>query len=88
MLGAFVIAWKQELLGGILMLVAYLVLSFSLSVHSLFYEKEPSFHFRIFYLASPFLVSGILFIIAARLTRSVLKLERKDITGKLRYFHQ
>ena len=80
-LAAFIIAWRREFLGGILLLAAYLLLSFSPSLHSLFYREEPRFYFGMFYFAAPFLVCGVLFIIAARLAKSGSKLERENTTG-------
>ena len=68
-LGAFIYAWWRELLGGILLLVGYLLLSFSPSVHSLVYKAEPQFYAGMFYFALPFLVAGVLFIIASRLDK-------------------
>ncbi|MBN1161219.1 MAG: hypothetical protein JXA17_04670 [Dehalococcoidales bacterium] len=67
--GAFIYAWWNEFLGGILLLVGYLLLSFSPSVHSLFYKEEPQFYIGMFYFAAPFLVAGVLFIIASLLDR-------------------
>lgn len=69
-LAAFGLAWRWELLGGILLLVIYLILSFSPSLHSVFYHNEPRFYYGMFYFAAPFLVCGVLFIITARLAKS------------------
>ncbi len=80
-LAAFIIAWIRELLGGILLLVAYLLLSFGPSVHSIFYSEEPSFYDGMFYFAAPFLVSGVFFIIASLIDKSESSLKREDITS-------
>ena len=80
-IGAFVYAWWRELLGGFLLLVGYLLLSFSPSIHSFFYKPEPGFYDGMFYFAAPFLVAGILFIIASRLDRSGADLKREDTAG-------
>ena len=80
-LGAFIYAWWREFLGGILLLVGFLLLSFSPSVHSIFYRENPQFYAGMFYFAAPFLVAGVLFIIASRLDRSGADLKREDITG-------
>jgi hypothetical protein len=70
-LATFIVAWWRELLGGILLVVAYLVLSFAPSVHSFYYGEGPHFYSGMFFFAAPFLVCGILFIIAARLSQQV-----------------
>jgi hypothetical protein len=80
-LGAFVYAWWREFPGGILLLVGYLLLSFSPSVHSIFYGEKPQFYFGMFYFAVPFLIAGVLFIIASRLDMSGTDLKREDTAG-------
>ena len=82
-LAAFLVAWRWELPGGILLIPAYLILSFSPSFHSLFYKDEPQFYWGMFYFAAPFLVAGVLFIAAAWLSKRGSALERKDTAGKL-----
>jgi hypothetical protein len=62
-LAAYIIAWWRELLGGILLIVSYLVLSFSPSVHSIFYGTGFSFFSGMFLYALPFLVAGVLFLL-------------------------
>jgi len=68
-LAAFVISWWQEFIGGISLVLAYLLLSFSPSVHSIYYGDEPRFYIGMFFFALPILVSGVLFIVASRLSR-------------------
>jgi uncharacterized membrane protein HdeD (DUF308 family) len=80
-IGAFVYAWWRELLGGFLLLVGYLLLSFSPSIHSFFYKPEPGFYDGMFYFAAPFLVSGVLFIIASYLDKSEANLKREETAG-------
>lgn len=80
-LAAFVYAWWREFTGGIFLLAGYLLLSFSPSVHSIFYKEEPQFYFGMFYFAVPFLVAGVLFIIASLLDRSGAGLKREDSAG-------
>jgi hypothetical protein len=60
---AFTVSWWRELLGGILMLAAYLLLVFSPSIHSLIYKESLHFYSGMFIYGSPFLVSGILYIV-------------------------
>jgi hypothetical protein len=59
---AFIVAWWRELLGGILMLAAYLFLSISPSVHSLIIKESLHFYTGIFIYGLPLLISGILYI--------------------------
>jgi hypothetical protein len=80
-LAAFVYAWWREFLGGILLLVGYLLLSFSPSVHSFFYKPEPTFYDGMFYFAMPFLIAGVLFIVASLLDRGEMDLKREDTAG-------
>jgi hypothetical protein len=68
-LAAFILCWWREFAGGIALVAAYLILSFSPSVHSLFYNAAPGFYYLMFFVSSPFLIAGILFIIASRLAR-------------------
>jgi uncharacterized membrane protein HdeD (DUF308 family) len=68
-LAAFILSWWREFIGGILLVAAYLLLSFSPSVHSLSYGEKPEFYVFMFLFALPFLVCGVLFIIAARLSK-------------------
>jgi hypothetical protein len=68
-LAAFILSWWREFIGGILMVAAYLLLSFSPSIHSLSYGEKPEFYIFMFLFALPFLVCGVLFIIAARLSQ-------------------
>ena len=68
-LAAFGIAWRRELLGGILLIPAYLILSFSPAVHSIFYNPEFRIVGGMFLFALPFLVAAVLFIAAAWLSR-------------------
>ena len=78
---AFFVAWRWEFLGGILLLAAYLILSFSPTIHSVYYGPEFRFLAGMFYFALPFLVSGILFIVAAQLDKSASRLKREDSAG-------
>jgi hypothetical protein len=68
-LAAFGIAWRWEFLGGILLIPAYLILSFSPAIHSIFYNPEFRIAGGMFLFALPFLVAGVLFIAAAWLSR-------------------
>lgn len=68
-LAAFILCWWREFAGGIALVAAYLILSFSPSVHSLFYNAAPGFYYGMFFVGSPFLIAGVLFIIAARLAK-------------------
>ena len=69
-LAAFILSWWQEFIGGISLVLAYLLLSFAPSVHSIFYgEEEPRFYIGMFLFALPFLVVGLLFIITSRLSK-------------------
>jgi hypothetical protein len=67
-LAAFIVAWWRELLGGILLIVAYLILSFAPSVHSIYYGSGFRFYLGMFLYSLPFLVTGILFITARLLS--------------------
>jgi hypothetical protein len=67
-LAAFFVAWRWELLGGILLILAYLILSFSPAVHSIFYRPEFRIAGSMFLFALPFLVAGVLFIAATWLS--------------------
>jgi hypothetical protein len=62
---AFILSWWRELLGGILLVVAYLLFSFSPSIHSLSYKENPQFYTGMFLYALPLFVSGVLFILAS-----------------------
>jgi uncharacterized membrane protein len=66
---AFLIAWWQEFIGGMSLVLAYLLLSFSPSVHSIYYGTEAHFYIGMFFFALPFLIAGILFIVASRLSK-------------------
>jgi hypothetical protein len=71
-LAAVVVSWRYELTGGILLVFTYLLLSFSPSVHSVYYNHEFQMFFGMFVFAAPFFLAGILFIIAVRLSRESL----------------
>jgi hypothetical protein len=66
---AFIIAWWQEFIGGISLVLAYLLLSFSPSVHSIYYGTEAHFYIGMFFFALPFLIAGVLFMAASRLAK-------------------
>ncbi|MGD1119401.1 MAG: hypothetical protein ABR886_07930 [Dehalococcoidales bacterium] len=66
-LAAFIVTWWREFTGGVLMVTAYLILSLAPSVHSVGYDDHPRFYTSLFFFALPFLVCGVLFIIASRL---------------------
>jgi hypothetical protein len=68
-LAAFIVSWWREFTGGVLMVAAYLILSFAPSVHSIYYSEKSQFFIGMFFFALPFLASGVLFIIASRLSR-------------------
>ena len=68
-LAALIISWWREFIGGVLLVLAYLLLSFAPSVHSLFYGEEPQFYIGMFFFVLPFLAAGVLFIVASRLSR-------------------
>ena len=70
-LAAFIVSWWREFIGGISLVATYLILSFAPSVHSLSYGEGPHFYIGMFFFAAPLLVSGVLFIMAARLSRRV-----------------
>jgi succinate dehydrogenase/fumarate reductase cytochrome b subunit len=70
-LAAFIVSWWREFSGGISLVLAYLIFSFAPSVHSLYYGEGPHFYIGMFFVALPFLVSGILFIVASRLSKRV-----------------
>ena len=72
-LAAFIITWWQEYIGGISLVLAYLLLSFSPSVHSIYYEEVPRFYIGMFLFALPYLVTGILFMVASRLSKRSAK---------------
>ena len=82
-LAAFIVAWRRELTGGILLIPAYLILSFSPAIHSIFYRPEFRVSGGMFLFALPFLVAGVLFIAAAWLSRRESLLERKNTAGEL-----
>jgi hypothetical protein len=63
---AYVLSWWKERLGGILLAAFYLLMSFTPSVHSIFYSAEGfTFYPGMFFFAAPFLLSGVLFILAS-----------------------
>jgi hypothetical protein len=66
---AYIIAWWREMLGGILMLAAYLLIALAPNIQSLIIGKGLQFYTGIFIYGSPFLITGILFIVAACLYR-------------------
>jgi hypothetical protein len=68
---AFIISWWQEFIGGMSLVLAYLLLSFSPSVHSIYYETEAHFYIGMFFFALPFLIAGLLFMVASRLSKRV-----------------
>lgn len=68
-LAAFIVSWWRELTGGIMLIAAYLLLSVAPSIHSIYYGEGPHFYIGMFFFASPLLISGILFIVAARLSK-------------------
>ncbi len=66
LLTAYILSWWKERLGGILLVAGYLLLSLSPSVHSIFYGGEGfTFFAAMFFFAAPFLISGVLFILAS-----------------------
>jgi hypothetical protein len=66
LLAAFIMAWWKERLGGISLVAGYLLLSLSPSVHSIFYGGAGfTFYTGMFLFALPFLLSGVLFILAS-----------------------
>jgi hypothetical protein len=65
---AFVISWWHEFIGGITMVLAYLLLAFSPSVHSIYYGNEAHFYIGMFFFALPFLAAGVLFMAASYLS--------------------
>lgn len=69
----FITAWWRELAGGILMAAAYVLLAISPNVHALVYSKDLQFYTGIFIYGSPFLVSGILYILTWWLDRRYIK---------------
>ena len=69
LVGAFIVAWWRERLGGILLIVAYFVQSFAPTIHAAFYRQSFHIFSHMFLFALPFLVAGILFLIASRLSR-------------------
>ena len=66
---AFIVAWWRERVGGILLIVAYMVLSLAPSVHSIYFGKGFQFYAGMWFFALPFLVAGIFFIIAHQQSR-------------------
>jgi hypothetical protein len=64
-LAAFIISWWMERIGSFLLILAYLVLSFSPSIHALFYGW--GFNLFIDY-TLPFMIAGVLFLIDSRLS--------------------
>jgi hypothetical protein len=72
LLAFYLLAWWKERLGGILLVAGYLLLSFSPAVHSIFYNMEGfTFFIGMFFFAAPFLISGVLFILASVLSQNV-----------------
>jgi hypothetical protein len=67
-LAAYIIAWWHELLGGMLLVLAYLIISFSPSVHAIYYASGFNIYPGMFLYSLPFLFTGILFVTAALLT--------------------
>lgn len=66
LLAFYLLAWWKERLGGSLLVAGYLLLSFSPSVHSIFYNQEGfTFYMGMFFFAAPLLISGVLFILAS-----------------------
>jgi len=66
---AFIIAWWQEFIGGITLVLAYFLLSFSPSVHSIFYGEETRLFWGMFLFALPFLIAGVFLMVASLLSR-------------------
>jgi hypothetical protein len=69
-LAAFIVTWWREFTGGVLMVAAYLILSFAPSIYSINYENPPRFIIGMFFFALPILMCGVLFIIASRLAKA------------------
>ncbi|MFH1646533.1 MAG: hypothetical protein ABID71_02420, partial [Chloroflexota bacterium] len=69
---ALIVAWWRERVGGILLIVTYLVLSLAPSVHSIYYGEGFQFYAGMWFFALPFLVAAILFLAAWRLSRQNL----------------
>jgi len=68
-LGGFITSWWRERIGGYLLILTYLLMGFSTSVYG--FCIGEGFHFRTSFLiiGSPFLVAGVLFLIASWLSR-------------------
>jgi hypothetical protein len=71
-LASFVLSWWFELIGGILLVFSYLLLSFSPAIHSIYYGPKFEIFLGMFAFASPFLIVAILLIIAWWLSRESL----------------
>jgi hypothetical protein len=68
-LAAFVLSWWYEFIGGVLLVAAYFILSFSPALHSVYYGPQFRVFAGMFAFASPFLIVGVLLIIASRITK-------------------
>lgn len=68
-LAGYIVSWWQERGGGSLLVLAYLLLSFSSTIHSLYYGSGFHFYAGMFLLALPFLIAGILFLISSQLSQ-------------------
>lgn len=64
---AYIIAWWREMLGGMFLILAYLIISFSPSIHAAYYGSGFNIYPGMFLYSLPFLVTGVLFITAALL---------------------
>ncbi|OGO30059.1 MAG: hypothetical protein A2Z29_06515 [Chloroflexi bacterium RBG_16_56_11] len=60
------IAWWREKIGGWLLVAAYMLLSMSPTLHTLVYDKSFHVYLGMWLFASPYLISGVLFLVAAR----------------------
>jgi hypothetical protein len=68
-LAGYIVSWWQERGGGSLLILSYLLLSFSPTIHSLYYGPGFQFYAGMFLLALPFLIAGILFLIYSQLSK-------------------
>lgn len=66
---SFGIAWRWERLGGWLMVLSYLILNFAPNFHAIYVGQDLQFMLDMWLYTLPFLAAGVLFLIAAGLSR-------------------